>query len=92
MRWKGHDERMREVEALLGERILVVDHEGLVRHTEETVAHIRRFIGLQRPLRVARADASTLEKWKRHLSPEQIEEIREVTGVSVEQAEEVSHI
>lgn len=85
MRWKAHHEKMREAKAALGERLLIVEHEVLVRRTRATIRRIQDFMGLDGPIPVADADPSTLYKWQTRLSPEQVEAIRRVAAVDPEE-------
>jgi len=69
---------MGELGRVLGNGLLVVSYESLVRDTEQVLCELRRFLGLHGaiPEPVVRTD--TLYKWRESLSDREILQIRGV--------------
>jgi hypothetical protein len=87
MRWKSHHERMNELREILGKSLLIISYERLVKNTKGTLDIICDFLQLSSPIPLPNVKESTLEKWKKNLSQNQIEQIMEVIGHSPEEYE-----
>lgn len=80
-RWKAHADKMSEMQRLLSGKIHVVDHEQLIMDAARTLTGIETFLGLTTSLQVQNIDYQTLDKWRRSLTSDDIQDIFAVTGV-----------
>ncbi len=80
LRWKAHHERMEQLRGVLGDDLLVIAYEEFAEHTAEVLGALQRFMGLQQALPVPEVRRDSLHKWKKQLSPEQLEQIEGVVG------------
>jgi hypothetical protein len=86
LRWIAHRRQMGRLRASLGVRLTVLHYEELIRDTPGQVEALGQFLHLQTPPPVPPVKAESLDKWRRDLSPEQIEQIREVVGFGPEES------
>jgi len=78
IRWAVHRDRMGELGRVLGNGLLVVSYESLVRDTERVLRELRQFLGLRGAIPEPAVRTDTLYKWRESLSDREILQIRGV--------------
>ncbi len=92
LRWNAHLAQMKYLEKRLGDRMLVIRYESLIRNTTGVVEKIADFINLSTSIPPPKnVKTSSLDKWKKQLGEDKIEKISQVTGVSLNRVEEYYH-
>jgi len=80
LRWRSHRDRMTELAGTLGNRLLVLHYEDLMDNTAARLEDLASFIKLGSPLPIPEVRRESLEKWRRILSPAQLEEIDRIAS------------
>jgi hypothetical protein len=82
MRWVAHRDRMDELAHTLGDDLLVISYELFAQKTEKVIDKLQQFLGLHTPIPVPFVKTDSLQKWKRQLSEEEIDQIQNIVGFS----------
>lgn len=82
IRWLAHHNRMNTLRTSLGDSLIVISYESFACNTEETIAELQNFLGLQHPITVPEVKADSLNKWEKHLSDEDIKHIHDIVGTA----------
>jgi hypothetical protein len=80
LRWVSHKEKMEELKKKLGNRIYVISYEELLKNPENESAKIQEFLKLTSPFPLPKIRQESLDKWKKNLSQEQIQDILNIVG------------
>ncbi|QGH36254.1 sulfotransferase [Gracilibacillus salitolerans] len=78
LRWCSHAKKMDELKLSLGNRLMVINYESLVKNPEPCLVNIAKFLELHSPFPPYKMKIESLEKWKHQLSDTQIENIDNV--------------
>ena len=80
VRWKSHNRRMSQLMDRLGDRILVVNYENLVKNFPEESKKIRSFLGQNDDFMFVDIKSLSLEKWKKNLTKDMVADIDKVVS------------
>jgi len=80
IRWVAHHDRMNKLVKDLGGDLLVISYESFVHNPEKVIHTLQHFINLHRAIPVPDVKINSLNKWKRQLSNEEIQQIQNVVG------------
>jgi succinoglycan biosynthesis protein ExoU len=86
VRWQTHLHRLDELETTLGDRMIRLRYRDLQTKTAAELARLQGFLGFSAPIPSPEIKAESLERWKKDLSEQQIEEIRAVVGADAERS------
>ncbi len=77
-RWKSHIRRLNYLEEIFPNNVMVFDYEDYFNNNEELMNKISSFIGISGELHAEKIKNESLDKWKTHLTSENIENINNV--------------
>jgi len=80
-RWRSHATRMEEIRSSFGDRVTIIEYDALQLDTTAVLSGLQRFLELERPFPSPEVWASSRDKWRSLLTPQDIERIRNITGV-----------
>lgn len=80
MRWLAHHRRLRELQTVLGDRMLLVSYEEFAHGTDEVLRELEGFLGLTQPLPRPEVKRESLDKWRAVLSEDDLEQVYSVVG------------
>ena len=80
--WKSHHDRMNFLRKSLAKSILVVQYEQFILKTRETLNDLENFLNLDKPIPKTQVRMEMLDKWRKQLSPSQINKIERIVGFS----------
>lgn len=89
LRWAAHHDRLNELRNNLRDDLLVISYESFVHKTETTVHELQQFLGLHKPIPIPDVKTDSMEKWKRHLSDEEINHIHNIVGFAPDATYEI---
>jgi len=78
LRWKSHFEKMRQLENVLKDKLLILKYKNLVLETKSELGRIQTFIKLKESFPTQKVKRNPLVKWKRNINgivKENIDEI-----------------
>lgn len=82
LRWVSHSDQMKRLEAELGEKLLVINYEGMVDNYDAGLERLWSFLSLRHmPVEPHRPKSSSRDGWRTALTPSQVAEISAITGV-----------
>lgn len=82
LRWLAHHERMNEVQRTIGDKLLLIHYENLVREPKLVLGRLAEFLGLHGPFYPPEIKKETLDKWKIQLIIEEINKIETIISIS----------
>ena len=80
IRWVAHRDRIRQLRGILGDQLLVISYETFAHETRRIIQELQEFLGLAAPIPIPNVRTESLDKWKAHLTDQQVHEIRDVVG------------
>lgn len=80
MRWKAHRDQMRVLGDSLGPALFAISYEDFSLNTDATIRQLQIFLRLKAPIPVPEVKRDSLEKWRSHLTPQEVAEIERVVG------------
>jgi hypothetical protein len=83
LRWRAHANQLSQLEARLGDRLRVVSYERLSRDPSPVIDELGDYLGLDTPFPPVEVKEASLDRWRTELTPEQIADVAEATGVPV---------
>jgi hypothetical protein len=75
LRWKSHIDRIDKLENKLGDKLLILDYESLIKNTKPELNRLKDFLKLQKDIPFPEIREESLVKWKINLSKKQVENI-----------------
>jgi hypothetical protein len=76
-RWWSHHHELSRLQSVLGDRMVLLNYEDLVSSPDQTLARVKRLIGLDEPFPAASPRRESLSKWKSQLSSAEVIAIQE---------------
>jgi hypothetical protein len=78
LRWKSHIDRIDKLENKLGDKLLVLDYESLIKNTESELDKLKGFLAFEENIPFPEVREEFLTKWKSNLSKNQIGNINDI--------------
>lgn len=75
LRWISHYKEMNRLKTKLGSNLLVINYEDLFVDEVKILTKIKEFLELKTPLYIEELKKESLDKWKKYLSKEQVDNI-----------------
>jgi hypothetical protein len=85
IRWRAHADQLAKLQACLGDRIRVLSYEDLSQDPHGLVDELGVYLGLDSPFPPVEVKRASLSRWRDELTPDQIADVAEATGVSAPQ-------
>lgn len=78
MRWLAHHNRMNELKSALGNDLFIISYENFAYNTEKVIHDLQEFLGLKQPIPIPEVRTDSLDKWRKQLSNEEINQIQNI--------------
>ena len=85
LRWVSHHNQMDSLRKSLGDSLLVINYESLIRHTKEEIGKLQIFLNLNTSFSSMEVKEESLNKWNNQLSKDQVEQISNIVGFTPSQ-------
>jgi len=81
LRWLSHKNKLYDLKNILKEKLKIIKYEDLILNTEKELEDLKRFLGLKKDIPFPVVKRESLDKWKKYLTEEQCENIKEVANI-----------
>lgn len=86
LRWLSHERRIAFLKKILNNRLTIIRYEDFVINTSDSLKYLKDFLGLRENIPLPKIKKDSLNKWKKYLNQKQIDEIKQVTQITPENA------
>jgi hypothetical protein len=81
LRWRSHHERTNSLKKSYPNALQIIEYEVLMEDPDRVLSELQSFLKLQQPIQTPEIKIESKDKWRDNLSPQDIQDIKEVTGV-----------
>jgi len=78
LRWISHYKELMRLKNIYGDKVMVIEYNQLLENTSSVMSEVSEFLGLGNFFKTSGVSTKPLDKWKSHLSSEQIEKVQKM--------------